>query len=106
MGLAYAALLVLAAPRIAPTLPGRLLTNAGRMALSNYIGTTILMTAIFYGWGLGLIGTVGHAEQLLFVLLGWGAMLAFSALWLRFFRQGPLEWAWRSLVEGRLMPVR
>jgi uncharacterized protein len=106
MALAYAALLVLAAPRLTASLPGRLLTAAGRMALSNYIGTTIVMTAIFYGWGLGLVGTVGHANQLLFVLLGWALMIGFSALWLRCFRQGPLEWAWRSLVEKRFVPVR
>jgi uncharacterized protein len=105
MAFAYAALLVLAAPRLAMTRPGRLLTKAGRMALSNYIGTTIVMTAIFYGWGLGLIGTVGHANQLLFVALGWALMLGCSALWLGRFRQGPLEWAWRSLVERRFLPV-
>ena len=106
MGLAYAALLVLAAPRIAATWPGRRLAAAGRMAFSNYITTTVMMTAIFYGWGLGLVGRVGHAGQLPFVLLGWAFMLAWSVPWLARFRQGPLEWLWRSLTERRWLPLR
>src|SRR3546814_6882962 len=31
---------------------------AGRLALSNYLGSSLLMCAIFYGWGLGLFGHV------------------------------------------------
>ncbi|MBW8754395.1 MAG: DUF418 domain-containing protein [Sphingomonadales bacterium] len=106
MALAYAALLVLAAPRLAATGLGRRLIAAGRMAFTNYIGTTLVMTAIFYGWGLGLIGTVGHAGQLIFVALGWGLMLCWSQPWLARFRQGPLEWLWRSLTERRPLPMR
>jgi uncharacterized protein len=75
------------------------------MAFTNYIATTVVMTAIFYGWGLGLMGQVGHAGQLLFVLFGWALMLAWSGPWLARFRQGPLEWLWRSLTEGRPLPM-
>lgn len=106
MALSYAALLVLAAPRLARTRIGRRLIAAGRMAFTNYIATTVLMTAIFYGWGLGLVGTVGHAGQVGFVLLGWVLMLGWSQPWLAHFRQGPLEWLWRSLTERRLLPMR
>ena len=63
----------------------------------NYLGTSVVMTAIFYGWGLGLAGTVGHAAQWLFVMLGWILMLGWSQPWLSRFRQGPLEWIWRRL---------
>lgn len=106
IALGYAALLVLAAPALLRTWPGRQLEAAGRMAFSNYIGTTVLMCFIFYGWGLGLFGQYGAAGQWLFVLLGWAAMLAWSAPWLARFRQGPLEWLWRSLTEGRILPLR
>jgi uncharacterized protein len=105
MGLAYAALLVLSTPRLARTWLGRRLIAAGRMAFTNYIATTVVMTAIFYGWGLGLVGTVGHARQLPYVALGWLLMLGWSAPWLAIFRQGPLEWLWRSLTELRLLPM-
>ena len=106
MALAYAALLVLAAPWLAGTRLGKRFVAAGRMAFTNYIATTALMTAIFYGWGLGLVGTIGHAGQGAFVLLGWALMLIWSQPWLSHFRQGPLEWLWRSLTERRLLPLR
>lgn len=106
MALGYAALLALAAPRLARSLVGRRLADAGRMAFTVYIGTSLVMTAIFYGWGLGLAGSYGHAALLVFVLFGWLTMLAASWAWLGHFRRGPLEWAWRSLVERRLLALR
>ncbi len=106
MALAYTALLMLAAPRLLQTRLGKRIEAAGRMAFSNYLGTTIVMTAIFYGWGMGLIGTVGAGQQWLFVALGWALMLGWSKPWLARFRQGPLEWLWRSLAEWRQLPLR
>jgi uncharacterized protein len=76
------------------------------MAFTNYIATTVVMTAIFYGWGLGLAGIFGHARQLFFVALGWALMLGWSEPWLNVFSKGPLEWLWRSLTEARVMPMR
>lgn len=106
MALGYAALLMLAAPRLLATRLGTRLAAAGRMAFTNYIATSLVMTAIFYGWGLGLFGTVGAAGQWLFVLLGWTLMLAWSKPWLARFAQGPLEWTWRSLAERRFIAFR
>ena len=106
MALAYAALLVLYAPRIARSWLGRKLVAAGRMAFTNYLASTLLMTAAFYGWGFGLVGTVGHANQLWFVALGWVLMLGWSESWLARFRQGPLEWLWRSLTDRKILPLR
>lgn len=106
MALGYGALLILAAPRLLRSRLGERLAAAGRMAFSNYIGATILMTGIFNGWGLGLVGRVPVEAQPLFVVLGWALMLAWSKPWLGRFRQGPLEWLWRSLVEGRRLPFR
>lgn len=106
MAAGYAAMLVLAAPRLARTGIGRRLAAAGRTAFSNYIGTSILMTALFYGWGLGLIGSIDRVQQLGFVALAWVLMLIWSPLWLAHFRQGPLEWLWRSLTERRILAFR
>lgn len=104
--LTWAALLVLAAPALLPTRLGERLRAAGRMALSNYLLTSLVMAFCFFGWGLGLVGRVGAAQQWWFVLLGWAVMLAWSKPWLKHFRQGPVEWLWRSLTEGQRLPFK
>jgi uncharacterized protein len=105
LALGYAALLMLAAPPLLQSRLGGRLSAAGRMAFSNYIATSLVMTAIFYGWGLGLFATVGAAGQWLFVALGWALMLGWSKPWLARFKRGPLEWLWRSLTEWRVLPL-
>lgn len=102
--LAWAALLVLAAPRLIASRLGERLHAAGKMALSNYLMTSLVMAFCFFGWGLGLVGRVGAAAQWWFVLLGWAVMLGWSKPWLERYRQGPVEWLWRSLTEGRRLP--
>lgn len=106
IALGYAALLVLATRPLLATWLGQRLEAAGRMAFSNYLGTSLVMTALFNGWGLGLFGQYGAAGQWLFVIMGWGLMLAWSKPWLARYRQGPLEWLWRSLTEWQLLPNR
>lgn len=79
---------------------------AGRMAFTNYLATSIVMTTIFYGYGLGLFGEVGRAGLWLFVLGMWALMLLWSKPWLDRFHYGPLEWLWRSLARLQLQPLR
>ncbi|MEE4451255.1 DUF418 domain-containing protein [Novosphingobium resinovorum] len=105
-GVGYAGLLVMVAPRLGATWLGGRIADAGRMAFSNYILTSLVMTFVFQGWGLGLFGQVRPATQWLFVLGGWALMLGWSGRWLRHFRRGPLEWLWRCLVEHRLLNNR
>ncbi|PZU58418.1 MAG: hypothetical protein DI547_10210 [Sphingobium sp.] len=78
----------------------------GRMALSNYLGTSLLMCALFYGWGLGLFGHVGRAAIYLFVPAVWAVMLLWSKPWLDRFAYGPVEWLWRSLSRGEMQKMR
>lgn len=106
MALGYAALLVLAAPRLAASWLGDRLAAAGRMAFSNYIATSLVMTGLFHGWGLGLAGTVPQAQLPLYVAGMWLLMLGWSRPWLSRYRQGPLEWLWRSLTEARVLRWR
>ena len=104
MILAYAALIILLA-RHGGALVERL-AAAGRAAFTNYLGTSILMTSLFYGYGVGLYGSLGRLELWLVVFAMWAVMLAWSKPWLDHFRYGPLEWLWRSLARGRLEPMR
>jgi len=93
---------------IAGRRPGALLIRveaAGRMSLSNYLGASLLMTAIFYGWGLGLFGSLSRAACYAIVPLAWGAMLLWSRPWIGRFRHGPAEWLWRSLTLMKPQPL-
>ncbi len=104
--LGYAALLVWAAPGLARTRIGKRLIAAGRLAFSNYIGTSLLMCALFYGWGLDLFGKARPLDQWAFVLIGWMVMLGWGEAWLIRYRRGPLELVWRSLVEQKRLKNR
>ncbi len=77
------------------------LAAAGRMALSNYITQSIICTLIFYSYGLGLFGQVGAFVGLVISVTIWLAQLGVSVIWLKRFRFGPMEWAWRSLTYGK-----
>lgn len=79
---------------------------AGRAAFTNYLGTSILMTTLFYGYGFGLFGHLSRIELWLPVLGVWALMLLWSKPWLDRFRYGPLEWLWRSLARWRIEPMR
>ncbi|MGV3511326.1 MAG: DUF418 domain-containing protein [Novosphingobium sp.] len=98
MALGYAALLLLLFPAVRRWWLGKALAAAGRCAFTNYLGTTVLMTAIFSGWGLGLGPELSRGWLPAFVLLGWATMLAWPQWWLRRFGQGPLESLWRRLA--------
>jgi uncharacterized protein len=82
------------------------LRAVGRMAFSNYLGTSLLMTALFDGWGLGLFGRVERIGLYPIVSAVWVLMLVWSPWWLARFRYGPLEWAWRSLARWAPQPMR
>ncbi|MBE5074587.1 DUF418 domain-containing protein [Erythrobacteraceae bacterium E2-1 Yellow Sea] len=104
--LGLAALLVVWAPRFTKSYLGDRLVYAGRMAFSNYLGTSIIMLFIFSGWALGLYGKLHRIELFGVVLLTWSAMLLWSKPWLERFRYGPLEWLWRCLTYMRIFPLK
>jgi uncharacterized protein len=74
------------------------LRHAGRMALTNYLGASVIGTLYFSGYGMGHYGEVSRAGQVLFVAVVFAAQLAFSAWWLSKFRYGPMEWLWRAIT--------
>jgi len=90
--------------------PGGFLTRrvaaTGRMAFSNYLGTSLVCTTIFYGYGLGLFGEMSRAEAYWVVAAVWALMLLWSKPWLDRFAYGPLEWLWRSLSRGQVQRLR
>lgn len=103
--LGLAALLALWGPAATGWL-GTRVTAAGRMAFSNYLGTSLVMLVVFQPWGLGLFGTLDRPRLYAFVLAMWLVMLAWSKPWLAHFRYGPLEWLWRCATYGRIFGLR
>jgi uncharacterized protein len=84
----------------------RRFSAVGRMALTNYLMHSLILTTVFYGYGLGLYGTVPRLWQMGFVAAVIGLQLWLSPIWLRNFRFGPVEWLWRSLTYWRWQPLR
>ena len=78
----------------------------GRMALTNYLMHSLILTTIFYGYGLGLYGTVPRIWQMAFVAAVIGLELLWSKWWLERYRFGPAEWVWRTLTYGKRQPMR
>ena len=82
------------------------LAAAGQMALTNYLMQTVL--------GMLSIGALNHlrgervtAFWMMLATFTIGAVqLAWSAPWLRAFRFGPAEWAWRSATYRRVQRFR
>lgn len=83
------------------------LSSYGRMGLTNYEMQGVIGSVIFSLWGFGSIFGTWHATELF--LLGiviYVAQIVFSAVWLRFFKYGPLEWLWRSATYLKWQPFR
>ena len=106
VGLAYLAIIMLMVKSGVLRWLQEGLSAMGRMALSNYLAQTLICTTLFYGHGFGLFGRVERWQQLLVALGILTAQMIISALWLRSFRYGPMEWFWRSLTYRRVQSMR
>jgi len=77
----------------------------GRMALTNYLMHSVILTTVFYGYGLGLYGEVPRFGQMGFVAAVIALQLVLSPWWLARYRFGPVEWLWRSLTYWQMQPM-
>ena len=78
----------------------------GRMALTNYLMHSVILTTVFYGYGLGLYGSVPRFQQMGFVVVVIALQLIYSNWWLARYRFGPAEWLWRSLTYWQRQPMK
>jgi uncharacterized protein len=106
LSLGYAALVILFVQSGQARWLADRLAATGRMAFSNYLGTSIAVTLFFNGYGLGWYGYLQRWQCLIVVGVVWLAMLAWSKPWLDRFAYGPFEWLWRSAARARLQPFR
>ena len=82
----------------------RRLRDVGRLALSNYLFQSVVCAFLFYSFGLAWYGRTSRLAAVGIVAVIWVVQIALSALWLRAFPVGPVEWAWRTLAGGRRRP--
>ncbi len=82
------------------------LAPIGRTALSNYLTQSALLIVVWYGVGFGLVGRAGTGVCVALSVVIFGVQAWLSAAWLKRYRFGPAEWAWRSLTYGRAQPMR
>lgn len=80
------------------------LAAVGKMALTNYMLTSVICAFVFYGFGFGLFGEL-QRYQLYYVVAGiWIFQLIMSPIWMKYFLYGPAEWLWRSLTYKKRQP--
>ena len=104
MGFAYAAGFALLFDRRPEATGWRLLSYPGRMACTNYLSQSLIGILLFYGIGFGLGNRVGLLGTELTALAVYAFQIVFSALWMKHFRYGPVEWIWRMLTYGEWLP--
>jgi uncharacterized protein len=82
----------------------RHLEPVGRMALTNYLGQTlisVIIARVFH-----LYGEAGMGTGLLICLLVFPLQIAASKWWLTRYRYGPAEWVWRCFTYASLVPMK
>lgn len=78
----------------------------GRMAFTNYLMQSLIFGFIFYNYGLGLFGRLSVSAALGLGTVVYLIQVMMSGWWLTHFAFGPVEWLWRSLMYGRMQPMR
>ena len=74
----------------------RTLAAVGRLSLTNYLMTSVILASIFAPWGLGLFGEVTRTQAFGLSFVPIIAMLLWSPPWVAKVGQGPFERLWRS----------
>lgn len=101
---------IMAIIKIAQTTIGKkvfkYLIPVGRTALSNYLIQTVLMVVLFYNFGFGLFGKIGLTLTFVIAVIIVAIQIILSNIWLKHYRFGPFEWAWRSLTYKKRIKIR
>jgi len=81
-------------------------SKVGRMALTNYLTQSLVLTFLAYGWGLGLALKLNGFQVLEISFLLYVAQVILSGLWLSKFKYGPFEWVWRCITYWKVLPIK
>jgi len=79
----------------------------GRMALTNYLAASVVLTLVALASpGLGWSTMTSYLPMVVASAALLVVQSLLSRLWLQQFSYGPVEWAWRSVTWRRLAPLR
>ncbi|MGI8599705.1 MAG: DUF418 domain-containing protein [Chitinophagaceae bacterium] len=84
----------------------KLMRPVGQMAFTNYLAQSLMCGLFFYGIGFGYFGKLQIHQIYYVVAVVWIIEIAWSHVWLRYFRYGPTEWLWRSLTYWKWQPIK
>tara|TARA_B100000809_G_C14958068_1_gene466332 strand:- start:33 stop:731 length:699 start_codon:yes stop_codon:yes gene_type:complete len=77
---------------------------AGKMAFTNYILQSIIGYILMRSGG--LYETLTPITAIIIVLIVFIGQVIISRLWLSIFKLGPLEWFWRCISYGKIIPIK
>lgn len=83
----------------------KIVSKVGQMALTNYLLQSIICGLFYYGIGFGMFDKLEIHQNYIFVVFTWVFSIAFSNIWLHFFKFGPFEWLWRCLTYWRWFSI-
>lgn len=82
------------------------LAPVGQISLTCYLSSSLLLNLAYYGFGLGLYGQTGAAQDVAVSAVVYALLVLGANLYAGRFRYGPAEWLWRSLSYGQRQPMR
>jgi uncharacterized protein len=74
---------------------------AGQMSLTVYISQSVITSLIFGPWGLGLFQDLQTWQVLILAFGIWGILVYLANIWLKKYKQGPLEKLVNTLTKDR-----
>ncbi len=82
------------------------LQMVGRMTLTNYIIQNLLGLLLFSGFGFGLLHKLPFYSYILLAVVIYILQIYSSKWWLSKYQYGPVEWIWRMLSYGKILPIK
>jgi len=82
------------------------LKYVGRMSFSSYLSHTIFGIIIFYPFAFGMFDKLSLWQVEVLAVVIYATQVLLAKIWLNYFSFGPLEWLWRSLTYGEILPIK
>lgn len=82
------------------------LASVGKMSLTNYILQSLILTTLSLPYGFGYFGKISMIQGIMLTVVIYAFQIILSALWLRYFYSGPIEWVWKSVTYKKSLPFR